>query len=1078
MNTLDLFRQFSVARFSTASWLWLLAVAVLLTACGGGGSSDSTNPNSCGVGDCSPQARITTPAVTTIYAGQPVQLDGSQSQPNGTLSYRWQQTAGESVTLSGTDEAIAQFVAPTFATEQTLRFKLVVTNGSSDNAEEISFVVKPLTLTATASTDTAIPGTPAELRAAGGDESGELQYLWEQINVGDVALLIEDANNAIASITSRIVTAATTATFRVTVTNKYNATAQSEVTINLAEGVIPSITAVTPSYAAVGEEVKISGSGFTGVLAVNLQSSIQSIDVPFTVYSDHEVRITVPTTETNSYTLNIQSSGGEFHENLKISAPLSDATKIAAGRDHYCAVFTEKTVSCWGSNAFGQLGNGSTTSSSHPVKVITTNGDALSEVVRISAGLFHTCALRIDHTVWCWGRNDHDQLAEDFANIEYSSNAKLVAGLTNDIVDVESGFNHACTLSILGEIRCWGLNNYGQTGTSNEGHVAAPTIASPDYASSIALGAAHSCALFGAEKNMKCWGSNTYGQLGDNSTTGSTTPTAVKAESGTGTLQNVASISAGGSQSCAVLSNGTARCWGANSHGQLGTGDQVEYHIPTRVKGADGDEELANVAKLEIGQGLDRQTTFSNPGNLQELNTANRTCALLNDGQVSCWGDNYHGQLGNGSLTNSNRPAPVSNLDNVTELAMSRAGACAISQDSRVRCWGINANGMLGRNEIGAGSRPTIVEGISDASAITSGGIGLAKTASFSCALSKEGLASCWGHNNKGQLGTGSSDDSWEPTPIGLTKVTSLSSGGTHSCAVSLSKVYCWGLNDKAQIGDYNADYKNSPQLISGLPEINSVSSGLSHNCAVAAEGDIYCWGNNSSWQTSSTSTSPLTFPIKVQNLPGKATEVSAGAGHTCALLESGDVYCWGSNFAGELGVENNIFALASSSPIKVSLPVGVTATEVTAGVSHSCAVTNDGSTFCWGGNSNGQLGNGSTTSIYTPATAMNLIDTTSVSASGSTIYPYSYGLSCAVLAENNGSASCWGTNDEQNLGANVEGDQAIPVQISGLFGIKQIAAGGTHSCALYHDGYVACWGGDYGGQLGQQPPPPLPVLQ
>lgn len=1060
MKLLDLFSTRRIARTRDAHWLWLLALLALLTACGGSGGSDSTNPNSCGVGDCSPQAYITTPTITTIYAGQSVSLDGSQSLPGGEISYAWQQVAGDAVTLIGANEAIARFVAPTLSTERTLRFKLVVSNGYSDSAEEISFVVKPLTVTAVASTDTAIPGIPTELRALGGDESGELNYQWEQIDVDDMQLMIEDANKAVARFTSRIVTEATTATFRVTVTNRYSATTQSDITLDLAEGVIPSITSVMPSYAAPGETVKISGSGFTGALDISFegeQSGTPTIAIDSDVQSsDHTILIVIPESiPPGNYKIKLQNSGGFTTDKIKIRSPLEDIQFASAGTSHMCAAFgTVREAKCWGSNFSGQIGNNSTANNTSPAAVLLDTLQPLIEVDALSSGSFFTCALA-KAEVYCWGTNGSGQLGNG-TRTDSSTAVKVTMPANTKIAAIASGGDFQCALDVNGHVYCWGANLEGMFSTPS--HVTSPTlIEGLPRASALSAGSTHACIVATDDGSIWCWGGNSHGQLGDGTSIGRHTPQRVTYNSTA--LTGARGLALGVEYTCANFSNGTVACWGLNSHGQLGSGTFLDSSSPSFVINRESNTLLTGITKIQSSNG--------HGGN---AGIGGHVCAMSNLAELYCWGKNLFGQVGDGEVRNNNFATKIPTINSIRDVISGANNTCAIMQDGKMLCWGLNINGQLGYENIFDSSQALSIDNLSDVSQISVGGSGGYSSENgyghgFTCAVTKIGNVFCWGRNTAGQTGQSSLHDNFAPLPVGgLIETTHIASGSAHSCAISRSKIFCWGDNTAGQLGQsQSGGISATPIEVPGISNPKLLSSGLSHNCVTTLKNEVFCWGGNRS------------APLKVAEFPTEyeIISITSGRSHNCVLLKGGNVYCWGENKSGQLGDGTYI---SSDIPVKVLLPFTSGATSIDAGADHTCATGNNGAISCWGSNEDFQLGH-METSLSTPRFSTEINNAIHTSAAGFYLLftPISY--TCALISENNGSIKCWGNNSLNQSGSSTTQNHAIPNTIKGLTGVTKISSGDSHSCVVYSDGTTSCWGGISIGQLGNPPPPPRHVL-
>ena len=644
---------------------------------------------------------------------------------------------------------------------------------------------------------------------------------------------------------------------------------------------------------------------------------------------------------------------------------IDDATAISAGGDHSCALHQTGTISCWGSNWSGPLGDGTRDDSSVPVKVkdiddatavstgqnhscaLHQNGtiscwggwggvglapveiDGISDATAISAGHYDSCALHQTGIISCWGR-------------EAGSKPEQIDGISDaTAVDAGSGGTaggNSCALHQTGSVSCWGP---GARSVPEE-------IDGISDATAISTGGwGHSCALH-TDGNISCWGSNQDGQLGSN---------AVEFESsvpvGVMGISDATAISTGWDHSCALHQTGNISCWGRNEDGKLGDGTN-NYSEPVKV------------------QGIDDATAIS-AGDF----SYSHSCALHNDGNISCWGGNLYGQLGNGTggTLHDDSPVPVKVTGIDDAIAVSAGGgsnSCALHQTGSISCWGRNDFGQLGNdtggNEGDMSLVPVKVQGIDDATAIST-------SWTQSCALHQNGTISCWGNNWYGQLGdgTGGSEGDMSLVPVkvtGIDDATAISTNWSHSCALhQTGGISCWGNSSDGKLGNGQSgdltDFSSVPVKVASIDDAIAVSAGSEYSCALNNDGTISCWGTNYFGQLGDGTEEPSSVPVAVEGI-SDATAISTGWDHSCALHQTGGISCWGNSSGGKLGNgQSGYLTDLSSVPVKV---VNIDdAIAISAGWTHSCALRQNSTIYCWGTNESGQLGDGTYIGSFLP---------------------------------------------------------------------------------------------------------------
>ena len=783
-------------------------------------------------------------------------------------------------------------------------------------------------------------------------------------------------------------------------------------------------------------------------------------------------------------------------------------TQITAGYAVTCAIASNNAGYCWGHGGSGELGNSSSSQANAPAAVSTSTLLSGKTLTQISTGQYHTCALDSQGGSYCWGSDAGGQLGDPATGV---TNYVPIPVPAPQHTTMTAGYSHSCEINPDGAAYCWGDQANGglgnnATGTGNKqtpvavyasGALAGVTL------TQISAGQQFTCALSTAGKAY-CWGYNGYGQLGNNTGVPGTTSGVPVAVYASGALNNVTliQIAAGNSFACGLATTGKAYCWGYDGEGNLGNGGTTNSGVPVAVS-------QGSVLYSNVATGVDH------------------SCALTPAGAAYCWGFNQYGELGiSGNTTEQNSPqavtisgTPLSGVS-LTGIAAGNYFTCALSSSGAGYCWGYNNDGQLGNNATSTGAQTTAVAMY--ASPALSGVTLTQITAGqyHACALSTAGTGYCWGQDNAGQLGNGTSNSNSSVAVAVTTSgvlsgatLTQVSSSWQHTCGMDNSYTMdCWGLNSNGQIGNNSLSNTNVPTRVVSLAPgeqagVVAVPAGtqltvyftgpsddgygtLSNYTATATPapaGDSTATSGSCTTSGSATSctitgltngadylvtvVTNTTAGGSVASAPAsgtpwpRTTAIAAGYTHACTI-SGGKAYCWGDDTYGELG---NSTTTATPQPTPVAVDTsgalsGVTLTAITAGSQFTCALSSAGAVYCWGLGTSGQLGNnaGSTSSV--PVAVSGAL-------SGKTVTQISagYDFACAV---GGGAAYCWGDGTSGQLGNNASSTSNVPVAVYAggvLSGLTVTGVGATNlsACALGSDGAAYCWGSGYNGQLG-----------
>lgn len=838
--------------------------------------------------------------------------------------------------------------------------------------------------------------------------------------------------------------------------------------------------------------------------------------------------------------------------------PLADATRIANSDTHTCVIASGK-VYCWGRNTYGQLGNGTTSPSKSyhsPVAVdMSSSSSSLrgKVVTDISVGNSFTCALA-GGEIHCWGRNAYGQLG----NGSRSSSSRPVKINTlspnNPIQDkrvsyIQSRRDGTCVLA-SGEAYCWGrlrgLGGYASHATEvsdfqspiyRQEIVDLPNpvrIGSASYGylknapiSQLAMTDSGVCML--SRGAVYCIGGvlrkDTYELTTDgiqrfhwSETYGMRPPTPYPHQTHLTAETNnnlISSITSGSTHVCGITTSEKVYCWGGNSVGQLGNGrkagsDENYYYPYEYLPPKFEPEAVRGIPASEAGV---RQLS-SNGGSF----IGHHTCAVTNKSKLYCWGDNFYGQVGVGSTPDQVLTAKEINLNGlpVEQVATSSVGTCAIA-GGFVYCWGDVEKQTTEHYDPDILSSYSNQQFLVDSSVNTPTQIDLStlnispkdvqnhsRSVDGYCGASQTGTVYCWNHskgssfnNSKGQLGDGTTTPRRTPVSIHTKHAANIkgksfsqvASGWHHACGLSGGRVYCWGSNNHGQLGSNNASIQFSTTPVEVATNgssplkgslVTDISAGKETTCAVS-EAKVYCWGRNDHYQAGNGGSNihrPNAIDMSSSDSSlrnKKVVQVAVGANHACALANDNTIHCWGKNSEGQVGSGST--TSGSQPPRQVDTQTNSSPLYrkdikmLTAGDNHTCAATYPerevgSKVACWGANNKGQLGINGTANSAKPALSLEnsgsdpyvIIDMDANTSNTCTVR--------AVGTESSPRVGCWGDNGRWQLPNDSSrslgfSNKIVEKQASKLTNastnLRYVATGVGTTCA--GDTKFICWG-------------------
>lgn len=741
--------------------------------------------------------------------------------------------------------------------------------------------------------------------------------------------------------------------------------------------------------------------------------------------------------------------------------PVEDVT---LGYFHTCIKHQSGVIKCWGGNSGGNLGIGSTVSTTTPTVV-----DAGVNYSMISSGARASCGIvAITNKLKCWGYNGYGEVGDGTYT---QRNSPVAVDSGTDYLKVvvggsANGGPTACGITTANDLKCWGDNGYGQYGNGTFSSNITPTLVQGGTKySDISMGGLFACGITTAGQ-LRCWGSNWYSNLGDGGTyADSNSPLVI--DSGV----TYSKVSAGGYHACAITTSGVLKCWGKGN--ASGINSTIDALVPTVV---DAGVSYSHIAVGEEGG-----------------------CGITTLGVLKCWGGNKFGQVGDPNLTISSTtyqltPIVIDAGVTYSKVSMQRAWAggsssthtCGVTSDGNLKCWGANPNGQLA--QVTVSTLPSIISNETFSSFSTYPGrlVGIATSgksfalgvndygefadsqftpylfpfrlssdtySSFiisysSCGISATQDLYCWGYNQNAELGDGTTVNKSSPVLIDAgTKYVKVV-GDYTKCGITTTGVLkCWGYNLYGTVGDGTTVNKTTPVIIDAGTNYSDVKMNSFTACGITTVGALKCWGYNSAGQVGDGTTVNKVTPTLI-NSGTSYSIIEVGGYLNCGITTTGVLKCWGAN--------NLYGAVGDGTLVNKTTPTiinsGTSYSSVSPTIVTTCAITTTGVLKCWGRNDYGAVGDGSIINRTTPVTVDSGVSYSSVFSSG-------LHVTCGITSA--GVLKCWGRNDNGAVGDGTLTMRTSPVTVDGgtLYSkvISNSSTPGT--CGLTQAGKLKCWG-------------------
>ncbi|MBO9665787.1 MAG: hypothetical protein J7501_03130 [Bdellovibrio sp.] len=685
---------------------------------------------------------------------------------------------------------------------------------------------------------------------------------------------------------------------------------------------------------------------------------------------------------------------------------------VSNGYETKCLIDSTQSLYCWGANSRGQVGNGTTVNQTTPVLI-----DSSYKYLSVSTSLAATCGITTAHQLRCWGMDLPAGQGTSFIN---KPNPATVDGTTS-YAKVVVGYNGSCGLTTTGELKCWG--NVPGSGT----YGSPTTMAGFGMTPYRDLDLKTTLCVVDANNELRCVGLNSWGQMGVGYTSSNeTTPIKVS-----GTYKTVATQE---TNTCAMDLNDEIYCWGFGQDGGNGIGNYTNTNTPgTKVSGGKTYKKIvsgrnhicaitstdklqcwgqANISSVSAGTALGDGTTLkknvptdidASESYLTASGGSGISCGITTNNRLKCWGEVDEGYLGDNTTLKNRLPTSVDPMESYSAIAPGKSFNCGITTDGTLKCWGSDSDGLysVGDGSVLSRTSPIVIDSGKKY-------IKIYANESNVCGIREDNLAYCWGDATNGRLGDNTSNGKKVlPSKVsGNLSFSTMGMGKTSSCAITLdSKLYCWGEGNLGQLGQVAAFSQiPAPTLVDSPNTYKKVKVGSSHACALRSDDKLLCWGSNANGCVGNGASGvQQNTPIVIEPVSGIPTtwiDVGAGENISCAISSANDLYCWGYGSVGAIGLGTT----SATKPTQVD--AGTKYAKLSIGPKGGCAQTIGGVLKCWGSYNDGMLGS-SSTAIGSPQPVTEPLGPYQSFAIGGT-------AACGIAS---GALRCWGNATHSTIG-------------------------------------------------------------